>query len=291
MSPPYLIPPQSVISFSGGRSSGFMLWSILDAFGGELPAGRHVVFANTGREMPETLDFVHECSSRWDVPITWVEYDPGAEHKTAIVSHNSASRDGEPLAAIIKARSMLPNPTMRFCTIEAKIRRIAVYAKHHLGYTEWYSIIGLRADERHRVAKQIARAASGKDGKGQGKPVMPLATAGVTKAHVKAFWDAQSFDLRLLNVNGSTPDSNCDLCFLKSAGQIQSTMRRRPETAQWWIDQETKAHRMGTLNKTEMALFRADRPSYAALLDATQRQFDLMDILTDGDSVDCACTD
>jgi 3'-phosphoadenosine 5'-phosphosulfate sulfotransferase (PAPS reductase)/FAD synthetase len=290
MSNPYLIPPQSVISFSGGRTSGFMLRSILDAFGGELPADRHVVFANTGREMPETLDFVQECSSRWNVPIVWLEYDPDAEHKTAVVSHNSASRDGEPLAAIFKARSMLPNPTMRFCTIEGKIRRIASYARHGLGYADWSSIVGLRADEMRRVTKQIARHASGKDGKANGKPIMPLATAGVTKMHVKAFWDAQPFDLRLLNVNGVTPDGNCDLCFLKSAVQIQSTMRRRPETAQWWIDQEAHATARGTLRQAEMETFRKDRPSYAALLDASQRQFDLIDFMN-GDSVDCACTD
>jgi hypothetical protein len=62
------------VSFSGGRTSGYMLWRILRAWDGKLPQDVHVLFANTGDEMQATLDFVHACSERWDVPITWVEY-------------------------------------------------------------------------------------------------------------------------------------------------------------------------------------------------------------------------
>lgn len=290
---PYLIPPQSVISFSGGRTSGFMLRRILDAFGGALPADRHVVFANTGKERAETLDFVQEVSARWGVHVAWLEYDPEAEHKTAIVSHNSASRNGEPLAAIFRARSMLPNPTMRFCTIEGKIKRIRAYARHFLGYASWTNVVGLRADEMRRVLKQRARAASGKDGKGVGAPCMPLAAAGVTRRDVKAFWDAQPFDLRLKNVGGSTPEGNCDLCFLKSAATIAGVIRRRPDLARWWIDQEVDAAGRGRMDRPELALFRDDRPSYAQQLAAVQAQGDFADFFgeMEGSSLDCACTD
>ena len=56
----YKIPTPACISFSGGRTSGFMLKQILNTYGGELPDDIKVCFANTGKEMPETLDFVHE---------------------------------------------------------------------------------------------------------------------------------------------------------------------------------------------------------------------------------------
>ena len=73
---PYRIARPAAISFSGGRSSGYMLKHVVDAYSGKLPDDVVVVvFANTGREMPATLDFVDECAKRWDVPITWVEYD------------------------------------------------------------------------------------------------------------------------------------------------------------------------------------------------------------------------
>lgn len=288
---PYLIQGPALISFSGGRTSGYMLKQILDAHGGTLPDDVHVAFANTGREMPETLDFVQECSERWNVRITWLEYDPEAEHKTRIVSHNSASRNGEPFTAVIeKSRSgMLPNPVTRFCTIEMKIRRFYMLMHKMWAYERWTSIVGFRADEMHRVNKQRYRNTLGKE---RFVTAMPLADAGVTKRDVQAFWAAQPFDLRLLNVNGTTPDGNCDLCFLKSEGTILSTMRRRPETAKWWIEREAVAMDLTVSVETRndsVRRFRMDRRPYAALLDASQRQGDLLE--PQEESLDCACTD
>jgi 3'-phosphoadenosine 5'-phosphosulfate sulfotransferase (PAPS reductase)/FAD synthetase len=54
---PYTLPDGNVqISFSGGRTSAYMLHQIAEANGG-IPDRCKVVFANTGREMPQTLDF------------------------------------------------------------------------------------------------------------------------------------------------------------------------------------------------------------------------------------------
>ena len=54
----YILPDGNVqISFSGGRTSAFMLHQILEANNG-LPDRAKVIFTNTGREMEQTLDFV-----------------------------------------------------------------------------------------------------------------------------------------------------------------------------------------------------------------------------------------
>ena len=116
MANPYRIDGPALVSFSGGRTSGYMLRHILDAHGGRMPDDVHVVFFNTGREFEQTLRFVHECGSRWNVPITWLEFDPAEPFNTAIVGYNSASRNGEPFAKVIRVRGFLPNPTMRLCT-------------------------------------------------------------------------------------------------------------------------------------------------------------------------------
>ena len=113
---PYRIAGPAVISFSGGRTSGFMLKHILDAHGGTLSDDVRVVFANTGKERPETLDFVAECGARWGIHITWVEYDWDEPHRKRIVSYDSAARDGEPFEALIDRKGFVPNPRMRFCT-------------------------------------------------------------------------------------------------------------------------------------------------------------------------------
>lgn len=116
MTDPFLITGPAVISFSGGRTSAYMLWRILQAHGGTLPDDVVVCFANTGREMPATLDFVARCGEAWGVHIHWLEFRARAETGFEVVNHNSASRHGEPFAALLSAASALPNPVQRFCT-------------------------------------------------------------------------------------------------------------------------------------------------------------------------------
>jgi len=59
---PYRIDGPAIISFSGGRTSAYMLHQIIAAHDGLLPDDIVVCFANTGKERPETLDFVQRCS-------------------------------------------------------------------------------------------------------------------------------------------------------------------------------------------------------------------------------------
>ena len=125
MNSPYTLPGGNVlISFSGGRTSGYMLHKILEA-NGNLPDRVRVAFANTGREMPETLDFVQQCGERWNVKIDWLEYDR-QNGKVAFkkVNHNSASREGEPFDKLINFRQTLPNVTWRYCTVDMKVKTI-----------------------------------------------------------------------------------------------------------------------------------------------------------------------
>lgn len=262
MSDPFKIEGPAIISFSGGRTSAYMLWRILQARGGALPDDVHVTFANTGREMPQTLDFVRDCAGRWDVEIVWLEYGRSA------VNYATASRNGEPYEAMIAKKKHLPNPVMRFCTQELKIKPIDAYGKS-LGWDEFDVVIGLRADERERVAR--LRSAN---------RICPLAEAGVLKRDVSYFWSQQNFDLRLSRQNDVTPAGNCDLCFLKGAATIQALMRTKPSLADWWIAQERKIG----------ATFRSDRPSYAAMLDAVQRQ-QVMDFGDRDELIDCFCGD
>lgn len=191
MRDPFKIEGPALISFSGGRTSGYMLWRILQAHGGILPKDVHTVFANTGKEMLETLEFVQLCSEHWNVHIEWLEYQASetpSDRWTAVTYWN-ASKKGEPFKELIRAKQYLPNPVTRFCTIELKIRPMKFFAKH-MGFEDWSVAIGLRADEQSRVAK--SRARSGHEGWDN---LMPLADAGITKRDVEAFWRKQNFGL------------------------------------------------------------------------------------------------
>lgn len=256
----YILPDGNVqISFSGGRTSGYMLHQIAEANGG-IPDRCKVVFANTGREMPQTLDFVQECGDRWGIPITWVEYLDAALRFT-VVSHNSASRDGEPFEAIIRLRKYLPNQKARFCTGDLKVKPSAKYLIS-LGWDKWMSALGIRADEMRRVNREPQRE--------RWQRWYPLADAGVTKHHVMAFWARQAFDLRLPNVKGNTALGNCDGCFLKSEATLAMLARDYPERHAWWERMEAITTEATTAEATR---FRADY-TRASLRDFVERQGD-----------------
>ena len=73
---PYTLPDGNVaIAFSGGRTSAYMLYHIIQTNGLDAVNSDRVcvTFQNTGAEADETLDFVHECGERWGVRIVWVE--------------------------------------------------------------------------------------------------------------------------------------------------------------------------------------------------------------------------
>ena len=261
-----------LISFSGGRSSAMMLKLLIDQYGGVLPENVKVCFANTGKEHPATLDFVQECAAQWDIPIVWLEWTPSekARDRWRQVNFQTASRDGEPFAGLLALRGYPPNPVMRYCTQELKIRPMKYYAQQVLGWKEWQVAIGFRADEPRRLAKLDNH-------RDPFERFAPLAEAGITKEDVAEFWLKQPFDLNLPNNNGVTDHGNCDLCFLKGVAKRVNLIREKPESAVWWIEQEK---RMGKP-------FRINTPDYQALTILAKKP----DLSVDEDLQDCFCTD
>ena len=251
MSDPFLITEPTVISFSGGRTSGYMLWRVLQSNGG-LPDEAKVCFANTGKEEEATLEFVRDCGEKWNVEIVWLEYIPD-NPKFKIVSFDTASRNGEPYEHLIKKKNFLPNPVTRFCTTELKIRIIHKYIQSigwkHNEQMDW---VGIRADEPRRANKMS-------------RDRLPLVSAGVTASDVGKFWSENSFDLGLPNHNGKTMHGNCDLCFLKGGAQVQSLIEEKPDRAIWWMNMEKFCQSSG-MTKGNGDRFRKDRPSYEQMM-------------------------
>lgn len=303
MSNPYLLDRPAVVSFSGGRTSGYMLWHILRAFGGTLPDDVRVVFCNTGKERPETLDFVERCSQRWNVPVTWLEYRfiadpmqivgklirttkngdpvraPCGRHAFAVVDYPTASRSGEPFEQVIAAKhGKLPNFGSRFCTSELKERNKYRYLRS-LGWESWANAIGFRADEPNRVAKARRNAPWFDEVR------FPLHQDGQCLSDVFDFWRKQDFDLAI-----DSHEGNCDLCFLKSPSKIRRILSERPDLAAWWIARE--AHAAANPDLRDAARFRNDRPPYRVQLELAQRPglFDDLDA-ADELSAACHCTD
>ena len=261
---PFIINEPTCISFSGGRTSAYMLWRVLEEHGG-LPDEAVVCFANTGKEDEATLEFVNDCSVNWSVPIVWLEYTPN-QPKFKVVNYETANRVGDPFSQLISKRSFLPNSVMRFCTTELKINPISAYMKS-IGVNEFETMAGIRADEPKRLVKmrQSLRA--------------PLAAAGVTQIDVQKFWSNNGFDLGLEFRDKVTPLGNCDLCFMKGLHQIASIIQQQPSRAVWWAEQESKIG----------GRFSKDRPDYASMIKFAKEQTDMFD--QNEETIACFCGD
>jgi len=212
-----------LISFSGGRTSAFMA-AFINAHKKYNQWQKIFVFANTGKELPETLDFVNECDERWGLGVVWIEADinptkgKGTNYK--IVDFDSASRNGEPFQSLIEKYG-LPSKYYRHCTRDLKEIPIHKYAKSIFG-SDYLTAIGIRADEKHRLSNDP-------------KKVYPLAELGIDERAVRYFWDQQPFDLGIKDYEG-----NCDLCFLKSTRKRLTLINENPKIIDWWEYQEAR---------------------------------------------------
>lgn len=275
MKDPFIIDEPTCISFSGGRTSAYMLWRVLQSNNG-LPTDAVVCFANTGKEDEETLKFVNNCQKNWGVEIIWLEwYEENPKFK--IVNFETASRNGEPFENCIKHYKKLPNPAQRWCTGQLKIRTIHRYLrslgwKHH--ETNNNDFVGIRADEPRRAAKMS-------------KDKIPLFTSGVTKQTVNEFWESQSFNLNLQIHQNESLLGNCDLCFLKSMDKKTNIARIHPEKTIWWANMEKLVTEITPNHQGTGNLFRKDHPSYNSLADFSKNQ----KVLFQDESIDCFCGD
>ena len=243
----------NIINFSGGRTSAYLTKRLIDEGGDYL-----VTFQNTGKELPQTLDFVNECDKRWNLGIVWLEYRRPATFE--VVTYETASRNGEPYDQLLEQRpSAIPNMQFRYCTMELKIMTLKRYLKS-IGVTDYTSFNGIRYDEPRRWQKV-------KDSDIDVE--LPLVTWKITKADVLNWWKGQEFDL-LVN----EPYGNCDCCFLKGKGKLATIAKEKPELFDWWISKESKGRQW----KKEI--------TYQQIKDKAQSQLGLWD---DDPSFECFC--
>lgn len=215
------------LNFSGGRTSAFMTWWCLRNLKDEYDM--IVVFDNTGREREETLEFADKCDKFFCFDLVWVEAVVHMNEKKAtthkVVSFETASRNGEPFEAVIQKYGM-PDMNFPHCSRELKTNVTKSYLKS-IGWNDCYNAVGIRADEPARL--NWAKAS-------KNKIIYPLATMIHTvKSDVNRFFSNMPFDLELTSYQG-----NCDLCFKKSSRKLMTIVNEKPELADWWRKMESK---------------------------------------------------
>ena len=246
----YRVPEDGmyVLNVSGGRSSAYMAYHVLNAYDGQLPKNLVPIFTNTGKEYEETYEFLHQLETRWGLPLVWLEYNRRDEAKGGFqdrkndwkqVSFETANRTGQPFDELIRVVRRLPQPYQRQCTFKLKILPVRHYMKDVLNTQDkdFKSILGIRYDEPRRWGKALIEEC---------KVLYPLVMEQVTNKDVFDFWETQDFDLNLESYK-----SNCDMCFLKTKAQLVQIIKEDPEKVQWWLDKENNHHKLVPKDKEQ----------------------------------------
>jgi hypothetical protein len=211
-----------LVSFSGGETSAYMTKWILENLRIDYDK-IVVVFANTGQENEETLEFVRLCDEEFLFGTIWIEgvQFPGERRSPGfkIVSFQTASRDGVPFEAAI-AKYGIPNSKFKDCTRSLKRRPIEAYAKSIGWKIGSYDLaIGIRIDEIDRVSSEA----------NERRLIYPLVKRHpMTKPQINSWWAAQRFRLRLKGYQG-----NCKWCWKKSMRKHLTLIGERPEIYDW----------------------------------------------------------
>lgn len=202
-----------LVSFSGGETSAYMsqyLWKHKQDEYEML-----FVFANTGQENEETLNFVYNFSKLHGFPVVWVEalpQEPGVGTKHTVTSFLKADRDGKVFESIIKKYG-IPNAAAPHCTRELKQSPIKSYAKS-IGWKDYYLALGIRFDELRRVNKNAEKL----------RIIYPLVNdVPMTKNKINFWFSQQPFRLNLKGYQG-----NCITCWKKSDKKLFKIYHENP---------------------------------------------------------------
>lgn len=218
-----------IVSFSGGRTSAYMLKQILDNMQDEYKIV--VVFANTSKEAEGTLQFVDRCSKEFNIPIYWVEAIPveskrgkwwGVTHR--LVDFETAKRKGEVFELLI-SKLGIPSTNAPFCSDQLKRKPIESFMKS-IGWKDYYTAIGIRNDEVDRMNPNFRKR----------KIIYPLISKfPANKAMITFWWKNNRFDLDIDPNLG-----NCDGCWKKGMKTLTSIAKIKPEVFDWWQEMTDK---------------------------------------------------
>jgi len=220
-----------LVSFSGGETSAFMaqwLNKHYEEFGYENIV---FVFANTGLENEETLEFVERCDKHFKLNIQWVEADVIHEYKKGTkytrTDFDNASRNGEPFEQMI-SKYGIPNQANPQCTRELKGAPIMAFGKVWFNGEKYHTAIGIRKDEIDRMNADAKKL-------GFVYPLIQSDMIPASKPMVNLYWRSMPFRLELKGYQG-----NCKTCWKKSDKKLYQIAKENPQAFDFMSKMELK---------------------------------------------------
>lgn len=235
-----------LVSFSGGETSAFMAQWLKNHYEDYGYENIVFVFANTGLENEQTLEFVDRCDRHFGLGVHWIEADVIHEYKKGTkfykTDFKSASRDGEPFEEMIKKYG-IPNQSYMHCTRELKISPVSAFGKEWFNGEKYHIAIGIRKDEIDRMNPMAKKM-------GYIYPLISNNMIPSTKPMVNFYWRAMPFRLELKGYQG-----NCVTCWKKSDKKLYQIAKENPKAFNFMSRMEAKYPRIGSE-------FKRDHPDY-----------------------------
>lgn len=143
-----------VVKFSGGRSSGMLLFILLEAGLLKAERGDVVIFNNTSAEHPKTYEFARRCKdmveTKYGIPFFWLEYQTYEDARGGEWTRLSSFRlvnsqpwsetnpdgyhwRGEVYEELLSWTGFVPNIFQRTCTHHLKLETTRAFLK------EWFT--------------------------------------------------------------------------------------------------------------------------------------------------------
>lgn len=220
--------PKLFISFSGGESSAYMTQWLINNKQDEYEM--IALFANTGEENEQTLEFIQRCDEYFGFNVIWVEAitnpEKGKGVQAKVVNFETASRDGNPFEMMIN-KFGIPNQNSPFCTRDLKERAMKAYLRS-IGWKNYYTAIGIRKDEIDRANKNWK----------ENRIIYPLISTEfcpATKPMINQFWANMPFRIELKGY-----EDNCKVCWKKSLRKLLTIAKHHPERFEKFAEWEKK---------------------------------------------------
>lgn len=225
-----------LLTCSGGETSTFMvLWCWRNL---QNEYDMIIVFANTGQEDNETIEFVNKCQIEFNLPIVWIEakvhHGVRIGSTYSVVDYNTCTKNTDwtntedtPFEQVIKKYN-LPNHSRLHCTRELKMNPIKSYAKSKWGKEKYFLALGIRMDEFDRINSKANKL----------RIIYPLISKDMipmTKKKINFFWSQQSFRLSLKGYQG-----NCITCYKKSNNKLYQIAKENPSSFNFFDSMEKK---------------------------------------------------
>lgn len=228
-----------LVTVSGGRSSAMVARHIQTSEKYK-DYNKLYVFANTGQERPQTIDFLKNIVKYWDIDLNIVEgvysneISIGVDYK--LVDFETMSMNSEPFEGAINHKTKgifkgMPNQNAPYCSEITKTIPSKKFADDIFGVNKYITSIGFRKED---MPKRISLAEIKEDK----KRIFPLLTdfeEPIGQIQLNKWWDKQPFKLEIHGKYG-----NCELCWKKSDKTLIENIKFGTRSIDWWRKMEQK---------------------------------------------------